>query len=149
VLWVCTVIRHLICLFTSPYLICTFDVPIFKSLFNLPGCFELRLSSFCCLGICNNNFLYWARSSALHPTPTWGTRSVYLCSPVTGWPSYNPRHWIAFLSSSVACRATVEVFYPVSTWDRSNLYFANSIADALHSTYIEKMDIHILYIMHN
>jgi hypothetical protein len=28
--------------------------------------------------------------------PTWRTRSLYLYPPGTGWPSYNPRHWVPF-----------------------------------------------------
>jgi hypothetical protein len=30
--------------------------------------------------------------------PTWRTRSSYLYSPGTGWPSYTPGHWVPFLS---------------------------------------------------
>jgi hypothetical protein len=30
--------------------------------------------------------------------PTRRTRSLYICPPVTGWPSYTPRHWVPFLS---------------------------------------------------
>jgi hypothetical protein len=26
--------------------------------------------------------------------PTWGTRSLYLYPPGTGWPGYTPRHWV-------------------------------------------------------
>jgi hypothetical protein len=40
---------------------------------------------------------------------TWRTRSLYLCSPVTGWPSYTPMHWDHF-SSPAFCRATLKVF---------------------------------------
>jgi hypothetical protein len=29
---------------------------------------------------------------------TWRTRSSYLHSPGTGWPSYTPRHWVPFSS---------------------------------------------------
>jgi hypothetical protein len=28
--------------------------------------------------------------------PTWRTRSLYLCPPVTGWPSYTPEQWVPF-----------------------------------------------------
>jgi hypothetical protein len=28
--------------------------------------------------------------------PTWMARSLYLCPPGTGWPSYTPRHWVTF-----------------------------------------------------
>jgi hypothetical protein len=41
---------------------------------------------------------------------TWWTRSLYLCPPVTGWPSYTPRHWVPFSSPSTTCGAMVEVF---------------------------------------
>jgi hypothetical protein len=41
--------------------------------------------------------------------PTWRTRSLYLCSLVTGWPSYTPRHRVPFSSPSTTRRATVEV----------------------------------------
>jgi hypothetical protein len=40
---------------------------------------------------------------------TWRTRSLYLCPPVTGWPSYTPRHRIPFPSPSATRRTTVEV----------------------------------------
>jgi hypothetical protein len=30
--------------------------------------------------------------------PTWRTSSLYLYPPGTGWPSYNPRHCVPFLS---------------------------------------------------
>jgi hypothetical protein len=39
----------------------------------------------------------------------WRTRSLYLCPPVTRWPSYTPGHWVTFLSPSTALRAAVEV----------------------------------------
>jgi hypothetical protein len=29
--------------------------------------------------------------------PTWSTRSLYLYPPGTGWPGYNPRHWVWLL----------------------------------------------------
>jgi hypothetical protein len=47
--------------------------------------------------------------------PTWRTRSPYLYSPGTGWPSYTPRHWVPFSSPPMPCRAMVEVFEPAST----------------------------------
>jgi hypothetical protein len=31
-------------------------------------------------------------------SPTWRARSPYLYPPGTGWPSYNPRHWVPFSS---------------------------------------------------
>jgi hypothetical protein len=42
--------------------------------------------------------------------PTWRSRSLYLCPPVTGWPSYAPRHRVPFSSPSTTRRATVGVF---------------------------------------
>jgi hypothetical protein len=47
--------------------------------------------------------------------PTWGDRSLCLYPPGTGWPSYNPMHWVPFSSSPTTHRATVEVFEPTST----------------------------------
>jgi hypothetical protein len=35
--------------------------------------------------------------------------------PVTGWPSYTPRHWVPFSSPPRTRRATVEVLEPSST----------------------------------
>jgi hypothetical protein len=46
---------------------------------------------------------------------TWRTRSLYLYTPGTGWPSYTPRHWVPFSLPPMTRRATVEVFDPVST----------------------------------
>jgi hypothetical protein len=48
-------------------------------------------------------------------SPTWRDRSSYLYPPVTGWPSYTPRHWVPFWSPPTTRRATVEVFDPSST----------------------------------
>jgi hypothetical protein len=39
--------------------------------------------------------------------PTMRTRSLYLCPPVIGWPSYTPRHWDLF-SSPMIHRAIVK-----------------------------------------
>jgi hypothetical protein len=36
-------------------------------------------------------------------------------SPGTGWPGYNPRHWVPFSSPPTTRRATVQVFEPAST----------------------------------
>jgi hypothetical protein len=47
--------------------------------------------------------------------PTWRAKSLYLYPPGIGWPSYTPRHWVPFSSSSTIRRATVEVFDPAST----------------------------------
>jgi hypothetical protein len=49
--------------------------------------------------------------------PTLRARSPYLHPPGTGWSGYTPEHWVA----STTCRATVEVFYPASTWNNSQL----------------------------
>jgi hypothetical protein len=42
--------------------------------------------------------------------PTRRTRFLYLCPPVTGWPSYIPRHRVPFSLLSTTRRAAVEVF---------------------------------------
>jgi hypothetical protein len=48
--------------------------------------------------------------SQFFETPqTWRTRSPYLYSPGTGWPSYTPGHWVPFPSPLMTCRGTVEV----------------------------------------
>jgi hypothetical protein len=47
--------------------------------------------------------------------PTWRTRSLYLCSLVTEWSSYTPRHRVLFSSPSTSRRAIVEVFDHAST----------------------------------
>jgi hypothetical protein len=52
-------------------------------------------------------------------TPAWRTRSPYLYPPGTGWPSYNPRHWVPFSSPPTTRRATVEVFDTASTRELS------------------------------
>jgi hypothetical protein len=44
--------------------------------------------------------------------PTWRARYPYLYPPLTGWPSYTPRHWISFSSLPTTHRATAEVFVP-------------------------------------
>jgi hypothetical protein len=51
----------------------------------------------------------------LETPPTWRARSLYLYPPGTGWPSYNPRHWVPFSSPPTTCRAKVEVLEPAST----------------------------------
>jgi hypothetical protein len=35
---------------------------------------------------------------------------MYLCPPVTGWPSHTPGHRVRFTSASTTRRATVEIF---------------------------------------
>jgi hypothetical protein len=47
--------------------------------------------------------------------PTRRARSPHIYPPGTGWLSYNSRHWVAFLSLSMICRAMVELFDLVST----------------------------------
>jgi hypothetical protein len=39
---------------------------------------------------------------------TWMASSPYLYTLGTGWPSYNPRHWVPFSSPPTTRRATVE-----------------------------------------
>jgi hypothetical protein len=41
-------------------------------------------------------FFYRTKSSALRSTTNLGDWSLYSCPPVTGWPSYIPRHWVLF-----------------------------------------------------
>jgi hypothetical protein len=69
--------------------------------------------------------------------PTWRTRSPYLHPPVTGWPSYTPRHWVPFSSSSTTRRATVEVFEPASTrgklWEERIAYFHRHYKDRVEN----------------
>jgi hypothetical protein len=47
--------------------------------------------------------------------PTWRAGFPYLYPPGTGWPSYNPRHWVPFSSPPTTRRAAVEVFELAST----------------------------------
>jgi hypothetical protein len=51
----------------------------------------------------------------LETLPTWRARSPYLYLSETGWPRYTPGQWVSFPSPLTTRRATVEVFYPVST----------------------------------
>jgi hypothetical protein len=46
--------------------------------------------------------------------PTLRARFPYLYPPGTGWPGYNPRHWVPFSSSSTTRRARVEIFESAS-----------------------------------
>jgi hypothetical protein len=48
-----------------------------------------------------------------------GLSPAGLRSPGTGWPRYSPGYWVPFPSPLTTRRATVEVFYPDSTRDRS------------------------------
>jgi hypothetical protein len=57
-----------------------------------------------------NNWL-----SPLRLPQTLRTRSLHLCLPVTGWPSYTPGHWVPFSPPSTTRRATVEAIEPAST----------------------------------
>jgi hypothetical protein len=53
--------------------------------------------------------------------PNCRARYPYLYPPETGCPDYTPRHWVPFSSPPSTLRATVEVFDPASTRDRSIL----------------------------
>jgi hypothetical protein len=55
----------------------------------------------------------------LEALSTWRARSPYLYPPGTGWPSYTPAHWVPFPSPLTTRRATVEVFEPSNTRERS------------------------------
>jgi hypothetical protein len=52
---------------------------------------QIRSSGFH-FGFRNNIFFSWARSSAFTSSPQPGALILYLCLPVTRWPSYIPRH---------------------------------------------------------
>jgi hypothetical protein len=67
-------------------------------------------SDFHFFGFCNNNFLHSKFFSLASNPPTWRNRSLYLCPPATGWPSYTPRHRVPFSSPFTTRRVTVEVF---------------------------------------
>jgi hypothetical protein len=45
---------------------------------------------------------------------------VYLCPSVREWPNYTLRHRVPFSSPPTTRRATVELFYPASTWRNNN-----------------------------
>jgi hypothetical protein len=49
----------------------------------------------------------------------------YILQEQSGWPNYNPRHWVPFLLPLVTLRAVMEVFKPASTWSviLTNLLF--------------------------
>jgi hypothetical protein len=47
--------------------------------------------------------------------PAWRTKSPYLYSSGTRWPSYTPRQWVSFSSPPTTRRATVEAFESAST----------------------------------
>jgi hypothetical protein len=76
----------------------------------------LRFRRFCLIasyshsfGFRNNTFFTEQGFRPCVQSPTWRTRPLYLCPPVTGWSSYTPRHRVLFSSPSTSCRATVEV----------------------------------------
>jgi hypothetical protein len=53
-------------------------------------------SGFHFVGFLDNVFFFlteWG-SQLYVQTPTWSSKSQYLCPPVTAWPSYTPRHWV-------------------------------------------------------
>jgi hypothetical protein len=54
-------------------------------------------------------FTQQSRQPCVQP-PTWRIWSLYLCPPVTGWPSYTPRHRGHSSSPSTTRGATVVVF---------------------------------------
>jgi hypothetical protein len=62
---------------------------------------------------CRTDDHYWFRFEI---PPAWKARFPFLYPPGTGWPSYNPRHWVPFPSPPMICRAMVEVFEPSSIW---------------------------------
>jgi hypothetical protein len=66
-------------------------------------------SGFHFFGFRNSNCFAEQGRQYIAQHPTWRTRSLYLCPPVTGWPSYAPRHRLLF-SSPTTRRGTVEVF---------------------------------------
>jgi hypothetical protein len=66
-------------------------------------------------GISQQFFLHSKVVSLASKTQNWGTRSLYLCCPVTGWISYTPRNRVPFSSSSTTRRTMVEVLQPAST----------------------------------
>jgi hypothetical protein len=71
--------------------------------FPVPG---IRPPGFHFFGFRNDNSLTeQGRQPCVQPS-TWRTRSLYLCPPVTGWPSYIPRHEVPFSSPSRTRRAT-------------------------------------------
>jgi hypothetical protein len=72
------------------------------------GRFCQIVSGFHFFGFRNSNFLTeQGRYPCVQP-PNWRTRSLYLCPPMTGWPSYIPRHRVPFSSPSTTRRAMVE-----------------------------------------
>jgi hypothetical protein len=58
--------------------------------------------------------IFFTWPSAFRPKTNLETRFLYLRPPVTGWPSYTPRHRVPFFSPSTAPRGTVEALWPVS-----------------------------------
>jgi hypothetical protein len=65
---------------------------------------------------------FWGSADHILLSPIWdspnlgGQVPVFIRTKGTGWPSYNPRHWVPFLSPPTTCRTTVEVFEAASTW---------------------------------
>jgi hypothetical protein len=51
--------------------------------------------------------------------PTWRTRSLYLYPPGTGWPGYNPRHWVSL--SGVPPSLTLSHSASLTHWIRVEL----------------------------
>jgi hypothetical protein len=66
--------------------------------------------------------------SQIRNSPTWRARPPYLYPPLTGGPSYTPRHWVPFSSAPTTHRDTVEVFDPASTRVQSRVIM-NGVLD--------------------
>jgi hypothetical protein len=81
-------------------------------------------------GFRNNFFTEQGRQPCAQP-PNMKIMFPYLCPPVTGWPSYTPRHRTHFILPFTTHMVTVEVFWilfrysyscnrpwrPISLWD--------------------------------
>jgi hypothetical protein len=93
------------CLYHSQY------SPLFLGrLSQLCPLLGIRPSSFHFFGFRNNIlFTEQGRQPCVQP-PTWRTRSLYLCPPVTQWPSYTPGNRVPFSTPSTTRRVRVEVF---------------------------------------
>jgi hypothetical protein len=87
-----------------------FQIALFKRYTSLEDSTGLRPSGFHFFGFLNNNsFKEQARQPCVQP-PTWRTTFLYLCPPVTGWPSYTPRQREPLSSPSTTRKATVKLF---------------------------------------
>jgi hypothetical protein len=70
-----------------------------------PACLLNYTFRFSLLWISQQYFFYRARLSTWVQLPTWLTTSLYSYPPVTGWPSYTPRHRVPFSLPSTTHRA--------------------------------------------